>query len=71
MIEKKQNVNLYVGVCIAQSIIIIALAFYMGMEKTVHDEIRKENERNKFALQINTSEIARLKGMLDTCGTQK
>ncbi len=70
MTERKST-NLYVGVCIAQSILIIALAFYMGREKTTNEELLKENERNQFALQMNASEMARLKEMLDTCGTKK
>jgi len=54
-----------------QSVIIIALAFYVGHLKTQTEELTKENERNGFALQINNAQLSRLKGILDTCGTKK
>jgi hypothetical protein len=55
---------------VLQSIAIIALSFYIGHQKTAHEALVKENERNAFALQVNTSQIARLKASLDTCGTK-
>ncbi len=59
--------NFYFWCCIAQSIVIIALAFYIGKEKISKGELLKEKERNAFALRISESEISRLKAMVDTC----
>jgi hypothetical protein len=63
--------NLYVGVCIAQSVVIVALAFYVGSLRTQSEEQTKENERNNFSLQMNANEISTLKARLDTCSAKK
>ena len=70
MTVSKSN-NLYVAVCIIQSIAIVALAFYVGSLKTKTEEQRKENERNAFSLQMNAHEISKLKVLLDTCSAKK
>ena len=67
----QKSTNVYVIVCIVQSAIIMALAFYVGHLKTQTEELTKENERNGFALQINNAQLSRMKGILDTCGTKK
>jgi hypothetical protein len=66
----QKTINLYIIVCVVQSIAIIALSFYIGHQKTAQEELVKENERNTFALQLNASRIEHLKASLDTCGTK-
>lgn len=70
MLDFKGN-NIYVIICVFQSLVIIALAFYMGSQKTTIEEYEKESERNKFELQMNANQLVRLKGQLDTCGVEK
>ena len=59
MTTQKSN-NLYVGVCIAQSIAIVALAFYIGSLRTQSEEQKKDDLQkwtNDF-LDLTTFEIS-------------
>ncbi|MDB5255971.1 MAG: hypothetical protein JWM14_666 [Chitinophagaceae bacterium] len=53
--------------CLAQSLIIIGLAFYAGNEKADKEELVKEKEMASFGLMVTEGEVSRLKVLLDSC----
>jgi len=70
MMESKSS-TLYFWVCLAQSIVIIGLAFYAGKEKSEKEELLQQKEMASFTLNIREAEVSRLKAIVDTCHGEK
>lgn len=68
---KDKTTSFYFWCCILQSIVIVALSFYAGNEKSEKEELQKEKEITSFELMIRQSELNKLKALVDTCNGKK
>ncbi|MDB5271937.1 MAG: hypothetical protein JWO58_304 [Chitinophagaceae bacterium] len=69
--NETKSTSVYFWVCIAQSLIIIGLAFYTGKEKMEKKTIVKEKDMASFSLMVREAEVAKLKAIVDTCHGKK
>ncbi|MDF2455230.1 MAG: hypothetical protein K0R51_1223 [Cytophagaceae bacterium] len=63
--------SFYFWCCLAQSIVIIGLAFYAGNQKSEKEKLLQEKEMNAFTLTVREAELSRLKAIVDTCYGEK
>ncbi|MBC7486322.1 MAG: hypothetical protein H7282_06200 [Cytophagaceae bacterium] len=66
-----KSYSFYFWCCLAQSVLIIGLAFYAGREKSEKEELLQEKEMAAFALTVREAEVSRLKAIVDTCHGEK
>lgn len=63
--------SVYFWCCIAQSVVIVALAFYVGALRKESEQLAQQKEMASFALTVREGEISELKAMIDSCHAEK
>lgn len=66
-----KSFSFYFWCCLAQSLVIIGLAFYAGNQKSEKEELLNEKEMASFALNIREAELIKLRAIVDTCHGEK
>jgi hypothetical protein len=69
--SETKSTGVYFWVCIAQSLVIIALAFYTGKVRMEKETIVKEKDMASFSLMVREAEVIKLKAIVDTCHGEK